>query len=195
MVDNREKIKGVIIGITIIIVLITIGCDSNNKEHSKITEQEISVASTEKSEKNIEKEDIEVLNTEVQEITETEEFKKGEQVKLGDIILHINNVREQETGILLDPEPGNVYKILNIKMENTGKMSIPISTMLMFYLLDELNNKYCVSLTCGTEGGIEKTLEPGSTMEGEIAFEVNKKAEELRLVFEPGIFGQASIKL
>lgn len=195
MVDNREKIKGVIIGITIIIVLITIGCDSNNKEHSKITEQEISVASTEKSEKNIEKEDIEVLNTEVQEITETEEFKKGEQVKLGDIILHINNVREQETGILLDPEPGNVYKILNIKMENTGGTSIPISTMLMFYLSDELNNKYCINLTCGTEGEIGKTLEPRSTMEGEIAFEVDKEAKDLKLIFEPGIFGQASIKL
>lgn len=189
---NRGRIERTIAYIGIILMITITGCN-NIKESHKV--QEPVAVVTEKDAIDNKKSNIEALNPETQEMTETEEFKSGEQAVLGDIKLTINSIREQESGVLLDPEPGNTYKILNITIENTGAMEIPISTMLAFYILDNSNNRYCVSLTCGTEGNIGKTLSPRSAMEGEIAFEVNKNADGLKLIFEPGIFGQASINL
>lgn len=136
-------------------------------------------------------------NDESQKPKAPETFSVGESIKMGGLICTVNSVRDSKGGDFLRPEEGNIYKIIDITLENMGEESVSISSLLMFSLSDAEGYKYNVTIAPDTKGSIEGELQPGRKLRGEIAFEVPEDAVGLELLFEPNVFGfgQAIIKI
>lgn len=118
-----------------------------------------------------------------------ETFKIGDPIKMGDLIFIVNSIRESNGNDFIKPEEGKVYKIADVTLENVGKESTSVSSMLMFSLSDADGYKYNITIGPDAKGSVDGELQPGRKHRGEVAFEVSKEAKGLELIFEPNLFG------
>lgn len=123
------------------------------------------------------------------EAEQQEVFKVGESVKMGDLEFTVNGVKTDKGGDFNKPEEGNVFLIIDATINNTGKESSALSSLIMFKLYDSEFYEKDISIFADTKGSLDGELGAGRTMRGEIAFEVGKDETEWELIFEPNLFG------
>jgi hypothetical protein len=122
----------------------------------------------------------------------------GETVSLGQYKFTVNGVRNAVGDSISQPKPGKKYLIINATVENQGQKQSSISSIVLFTLTDNANQKYQRVITTETKGNLDHNLDPGKKLQGEIAFEVPQDAKNLLLILrgdlvEPNL--QAKVKL
>lgn len=120
---------------------------------------------------------------------QAEVFAVGETVKMGDLSITVNAVREDSGVDFIKPKDGYIYYIVDCTLENHGGESEAISSLMMFSLADNEGYNHTVAIGPETQGSLDGELAPGRKMRGEVAFEIPADAAGLELVFEPNVFG------
>jgi hypothetical protein len=135
--------------------------------------------------------------TEAQKPKPPEIFSVGEQIKMGDLAFIVNSVRTSKGDEFFKPKENYIYKIIDVTLENLGKESESISSLLMFSVSDSEGYSYDTTIGPETKGSVDGELQPSRKLRGEIAFEIPVDATGLELLFEPNLFGfgQAIIKI
>jgi len=124
-------------------------------------------------------------------------YKVGDQVKLGDAILTVNQVELSSGGQFAKPAAGNQWINLNITIENDGTSQKYITTLGQMFLMDKDNNSYQVTPT-------DRVLEnPSASLDGSIVaktkrtgwvgFEIKKGQTGLKFQYNGSMFGGGSI--
>ncbi|PWB39007.1 MAG: hypothetical protein C3F02_01200 [Parcubacteria group bacterium] len=130
-------------------------------------------------------------------VSESKEFKVGDQVKMGSSIVTINKVEYSQGGQYTKPAEGNEWLNLNITIENIGKSQQYVTTLGQMFVRDGQGNSYQVSVT-------NKALEnPGFGLDGQIianskrtgwvGFEIPRSATGLKFQYNDNIFGGGNI--
>lgn len=127
-----------------------------------------------------------------------QQYKIGDKIQLGDIILSVNSVERSPGSQFLSPAEGNEWVNLNLTLENTGSDQQFVTTLGQMFIIDDKGNQYQVTPT-------DKTLEnPGSVgLDGVIVaqakktdwvgFEVPKTATGLNFQYNASFFNNQKI--
>lgn len=131
-------------------------------------------------------------------VNESETFKVGDKVEMGNSILTINKVEYSKGGQYSKPQEGNEWMNLNVTIENTGSSQQYVTTLGQMFVRDAEGNSYQTSVT-------NKALEnPGSySLDGQIiakskrtgwvGFEIPKTATGLQFQYNGSMFGGGEI--
>lgn len=133
-----------------------------------------------------------------QQGSETQTFKVGDTIKLGDLHYTVHGVREVKGNDLFKPEEGNKWIAVEVTIENAGSEPEAVSSLLGFSLQDSEGYNYDMTiLPVDLKGSLDGEIAPGRKMRGEVAFEIPKDAKGLELVIDanPFGFGQAIVEL
>lgn len=127
-----------------------------------------------------------------------ESYKVGESIKLGDVILTVNEVQESQGGQYTKPSEGNTWIELNLTVQNTGKNQEYITTLGQMFILDTENNQYQVAVTSKAmenpgSTGLDGALLAGAKKTGWVGFEVPQTATGLKLQYNTSMIGTGSI--
>ncbi len=123
--------------------------------------------------------------------TETKEpqikiFSVGEQVKLGEYILTVNNVEScVSDNEFMQPETGKKFIVADITQENIG--SVPRDYNLWdFTLQDDKTYSYQTAFAnCKEPSFSSGTLQPAMKTRGYITFEIPQENQPSKLIFAP----------
>jgi len=172
----RRAYQGVLFAFFLVLCLVVVGCGETT------TPEKMSA--------------IETATQEAQE-KEPQYFKIGERVKMGELAITVNGVRESQGTEFETPKEGHKFVIVDATIENLSEESVGISSLLMFKMADADGYNYGPALFTEVRGQLDGELGPGRKMRGEVAFEVPKDAKGLEFIFEPNFlgFGQAIFKL
>lgn len=100
--------------------------------------------------------------------SEDKVYSVGDQVKMGDIILTVNDVKVSGGSQFSKPSEGNKWINMNITLENTGSDQEYITTMGQMYLVDADGNQYSIAVT-------DKLLEsPNNSLDGAVVAKAKK---------------------
>ena len=118
-------------------------------------------------------------------------FKVGDQIKLKDTLLTVNNVnRNWKSSNQFDTpiNPGDVFVVVSLSLENAGDREVDLSGFWDFKLQDADGLIHDQSLSAGI--GLKKlssgSLAPGGKTSGDIIFSVPEESiSELTLKYEP----------
>ena len=98
-------------------------------------------------------------------------FSLGDSVKFGDLVVTLNSVRISAGSDWSKPE-NDRFLILDATVENTGKESVGLSSLLQIKLLDGRGYSQTHSLFADTKGSLDGDIGGGRKLRGEIAFDV-----------------------
>lgn len=136
-------------------------------------------------------------NNETPITNESQTFKIGDQIKMGDSIVTLNKVEYSQGGQYSKPTEGNEWVNLNVTIENTGSSQQYVTTLGQMFIRDGDKNSYQVSIT-------NKAMEnPGFGLDGQViakskrtgwvGFEILKGATGLQFQYNDSIFGGGTI--
>lgn len=122
-------------------------------------------------------------------------YQIGDQVKSGDFVFSVNEVRRDTGSGFIKPDDGNVYLIPNVTIENQSVKEVNISTLLQMYIKDGEGNKYTPTLTQDSTGKVDGELLAGEKVKGDVGFEVPANAKELYFYYEASWLTGKTIKV
>jgi len=120
-------------------------------------------------------------------------FNIGDIAQINDVTYTVNGTREVPENRYLSPEKGNIWYAIDITIENKGGENFNFSSMLMFTLMDDESNSYDVAIVPDLKGSVDGEIAPGSSLRGEVAFEIPQDAKDLKLEIDPILFGDEVI--
>jgi len=172
--------------------LIVIGMALGGKDETpqKVEkEPETQAASTEQNAENKESEQKEQPKEEVYNI--------GDSIKIGDVVLTVNSVKEDSGSEYIKPSDGNVYYIIDMTIENKGEKAYNSSTLMQMSLVDSDGYKYDITIGPKLKGSLDGEIGAGRKLRGEVAFEIPKDATGLEFVYDYKLLsnGQIIVKL
>ncbi len=115
----------------------------------------------------------------------------GDIVKVGDIQLVINEVKEIPATQFFKPAEGNKFIIIDITMENIGSSDHAASSIIEFTLKDDTGQEYSESFTAEAASGGKSpngTIVPGDKLRGQIGYEIPITAKGFVLTYSNGFF-------
>jgi len=174
-----KKILMVLGGIFLVIIVIGIAAGGGSDEPTKVGESNTTVNNQEDS---------------APSTTDTT-YVVGDQVKSGDFVFSVNEVRKDTGSGFIKPDDGNVYLIPNVTIENQSSKEANISTLLQMYIKDGEGNKYTPTLTQDATGKVDGELLAGEKVKGDVGFEVPTNADELYLYYEASWLTGKTIKV
>ncbi|UNK18163.1 DUF4352 domain-containing protein [Paenibacillus sp. N3/727] len=107
----------------------------------------------------------------------------GEALDYHGMIVTVHSVRESNGDDYLKPQEGNVLKVLDISVENTGDEELVVSSALSFSLSDDSGEMYMPVVTSDIKQSLDGKLAPGDKLQGEIPYEVSKEVKGLKLTY------------
>lgn len=119
-------------------------------------------------------------------------YKVGDIVKVGDIQIILNEVKEIPAKDFFKPADGNKFIIIDVTMENLGTSDHATSSIMEFTLKDDTGQEYTESFTAeGASGGKSPngTIVPGDKLRGQIGYEIPISAKGFVLTYTNGLFG------
>jgi len=127
-------------------------------------------------------------------------YKVGDHIKMGDVILTVNQVETSQGGQYSSPSAGNQWVDLNLTIENTGSTQQFITTLGQMFVLDNKNNQYQVSVTDKAlenpgSTGLDGAIVAGAKKTGWVGFEVPKTAKGLKLQYNASFYNNQSIEV
>lgn len=116
----------------------------------------------------------------------------GEFLNYHGVIVRVDSIRESAGDDYLKPQEGNVLKVLDITVVNTGEKEQVISSALSFSLSDDSGQTHMPVITSDIKQSLDGVVAPDETLRGEIPYEVSKSAKDLKLTFSiPLMDGEA----
>ncbi|MFC7678650.1 DUF4352 domain-containing protein [Paenibacillus sp. GCM10028914] len=116
----------------------------------------------------------------------------GEWLNYHGMIVKVNSVRDSEGDDYLKPQEGNVLKVLDITVVNTGDKELVVSSALSFSLSDDSGEAHMPVVTSDIKQSLDGMVAPNQVLQGEIPYEVSKNAKDLKLTFSiPLMEGEA----
>jgi len=118
------------------------------------------------------------------------EFAIGEPVEIENLEFVVNGIRTDSGSGFFTPDAGYTYLLVDVSVTNNGSEAELISSMLMFTLRDSEGFAYTSSmgaLSVG-RGGLDGDVMVGSTLRGELGFEVPEGITGLELFINPNVF-------
>jgi len=117
-------------------------------------------------------------------------FKIGDTVKFDNLLITLNSVKSSKGSEFETPEHDQ-YLLLDLTIENAGKESETVSTLLQMMLYDAESYSYDIALYTGTQGSVDGEIGPGRKVRGEVAFDVPSSASYEFVFEDPFTSGQA----
>lgn len=113
------------------------------------------------------------------------EYKVGDQVKSGDYVFSVNEVREDQGSQFVKPKAGNIFIVPNVTIQNNGKEKTIVSTLLQMSIKDSEGNKYTPALTQDATGKVDGELLAGDIIKGDVGYEIPTTAKGLKFYYQP----------
>jgi hypothetical protein len=137
-------------------------------------------------------------NMKATETPTNHEYKVGDQIKLGEVILTINKVETSEGSQYTKPQEGNQWVNLNMTIENTGNNQKYITTMGQMFVLDDGKNQYQVAVTdkrLANPGslGLDGAIVAGAKKTDWVGFEVPKTAKSIKFQYNASMFNTGNV--
>lgn len=107
----------------------------------------------------------------------------GEWLNYHGMMVRVDSVRESTGDDYLKPKEGNVLKVLDITVVNTGDEELVVSSALSFSLTDDSGQAFMPSITSDIKQSLDGKVAPDQVLRGEIPYEVSKSAKDLELIF------------
>lgn len=121
-----------------------------------------------------------------------EVFKVGESVQFNDLVITVNSVENHKGSNFEKPADGNVFKVVDVTVENKGSNEENVSSLMQTSMNDAEGYSYNVQLATYDKNQLDGAVPAGRKLRGQVAFEVPKDAKGLEFVFsEPFSSGQA----
>jgi hypothetical protein len=121
------------------------------------------------------------------------EYKVGDKVRIGTIIIAVNKVEESYGNQFFHPARGYKWINVNLTLENTGEKDQWITTLGQMFIRDNENNSYQVAVTDKvTENptfNLDGTLLAKSKRSGWVGFEVKEESKGLKLEYKESMLG------
>jgi hypothetical protein len=102
----------------------------------------------------------------------------------------LNSVSFAKPSQFLEPEYGN-YIVLNFTLENYSDESVNVSSFASFELQGSDLYVYASAFGVETRGSLDSTIAPGSSLRGEIAFDV-PNVESFDLKYKENMFSEST---
>lgn len=124
-------------------------------------------------------------------------FAVGDVVKVGDIQIVINEVKEIPGTEFFKPEAGNRFVIIDVTMENVGTADHAASSIMEFTLKDDTGQEYNESISAEVAYGGKApggTIIPGDKLRGQIGYEIPISAKGFVLTYTNGFFNAVRVQ-
>lgn len=136
-------------------------------------------------------------NNQQQSDNSESQYKIGDQVKLGDSIVTVNEIEFSAGGQFTKPQEGNEWIDLNITIENTGSTQQYVTTLGQMFLIDGEGNSYQVAVTGKTISnpslGLDGAIIAKTKRTGWVGFEIKKGVTGLVFQYNGSMFGGGNI--
>lgn len=177
-------------------LMLTAACSNDNKQDS-FTETltttmiqndndekqtDVGSESPNSEQENVDSIEIEGYSKDVEEPSD-QPASIGEFLNYHGVIVRVDSIRVSEGDDYLKPQKGNVLKVLDITVVNTGDKEQVISSALSFSLTDDSGQTFLPVVTSDIKQSLDGMVAPGETLRGEIPYEVSKNAKDLKLTF------------
>lgn len=116
-------------------------------------------------------------------------YRIGDTVAMGELEHTLNGARWSAGDEWFGPEDGERWLVLDIEVTNTGGSSEPVSSLIMWTLVDSENRTVDMTITTDERGSLDGELGAGRSMRGEVAYAVSDAGDAWELLFEPDVFG------
>jgi len=125
-----------------------------------------------------------------------EKYKIGDMVKLGDLTVIVNEVKDLPNQEFAEPKEGRKLIGVDVTFENVSNEPQAISSLLQFQVKDADGYAYDQSFMYDTGKSLpEGELAPGAKASGIIPYEVPVDANGLEFVFDSDIFGTGQVMI
>lgn len=124
-------------------------------------------------------------------------YAVGEIVKVDDVQIVINEVKEVPGTQYFAPDEGNRFISVDLTIENLGSDDFIVSSLMLFALKDDTGQEYSISISgiAASDGkSPDGTIIPGDKLRGQLVYEIPVDASGLVLIFEPNILGSSSVR-
>ena len=127
---------------------------------------------------------------------QTQVYNVGDSVKVGDLVLTVNNVTYPKGDEFNKPKEGYRFVVVDLTIENQGSTSVQISSLLQMSLKDATGQIYDVDLSAvEASGGTtpDGEVAPKEKVRGQVGFQAPKDAKDLVFVFDADVFGHGKV--
>jgi len=135
------------IAIVVIIAISVIGGSGDDDEAQLASDNE-EERITEENEDDNQSSEADENSEEMNEEKRTK-FLVGEHVKLGKVVLTVNNIRDSKGNEIIGPDEGNVFKIVDLTINNVSSEFYSVSSFWGFEMKD--SEGYTYSTAFGAE--------------------------------------------
>lgn len=182
------KLKWIIIGIIVILLLIPSG--NNDSDKPKKVENDIENIENNKDSKNSKDKN----DTDVSKDEESTEFGVGETAEYKGVKVTLLGYKESSGGDWGKPAKGNIFVYPEIEIINNSEEEINVDSMLNFdYYADEYKLDYSTSasLALSSKDGMKDlggSIAPGKKSKGVLPIEVSKDWKTLEIFYKDNMF-------
>jgi hypothetical protein len=123
-------------------------------------------------------------------------YNVGDAIKIGDIVLTVNEVQTPKASQFAKPDKGMRFLVVDVTIENKASNAANLSSMLQMQLKDTSGQAYSVDLMASAASGgkaPDGELAPGEKIRGQIGYQVPEDAKGLTFVFDGDVFGAGKI--
>lgn len=125
----------------------------------------------------------------------TKHYNQTDAVQVGNIndIEIISAKTSPGSGYNMPQKSGDVFLVLVVKVKNISSQEQAISSILNFTLLDTNGQKYNETIDLDAGATLDGKVEPGSLLQGSIAYEVPATVKSFTLAFVSDLFAQGQV--
>jgi hypothetical protein len=123
-------------------------------------------------------------------------YQVGEAIKIGDLVLVVNDVGSPKGDKFNKPKDGQRFVVVDLTIENKSTKEEALSSMLQMSLKDAGGQKYTIDLGATTAAGgstPDGKLAAGEKLRGKVGFQVPADAKDLVFVFDANVFGSGKV--
>lgn len=132
-----------------------------------------------------------IAATEVQK----NEFTVGDKVELGDVVVTLKNVSENQGGNYMTPADGKVFIVCEFEIENNSEKDIAVSSLMSFEAyIDDYSTSMSLTATLSTGSAqLDGTVAAGKKMSGVIGYEAYSDWSNIEVRFTPDFWSGKDI--
>lgn len=114
-------------------------------------------------------------------------FSVGDKVALGDIVVTLVSVTENNGGNYMTPSDGKVFVVCEFDIENNSSSDIAVSSMLSFdaYIDDYATSLNLSAMLSTNQSQLDGTIAAGKKMNGVVGYEADPDWTEIEIRFTP----------
>lgn len=132
-----------------------------------------------------------IAATEVQK----NEFTVGDKVELGDVVVTLKNVSENQGGNYMTPADGKVFIVCEFEIENNSEKDIAVSSLMSFEAyIDDYSTSMSLTATLSTGSAqLDGAVAAGKKMSGVIGYEADSDWSDIEVRFTPDFWSGKDI--